>query len=208
MTSKFYNRVIKPRSDQPDQAEREIVLNYLLLGVLALACVALLDTMLVYAVIRGDYLLNRMASVAVAIAFIVALYVIARRKQYFKPVAAVTTWLIALAAILTAFRWGVLIPTGLLLFSLAVVMAGVLISARYSIYMALALVAVMIGLQYGQTHGQLKPDLSWVGTRPTEGDVIGFSAILLIIALVSWLFNRQMERSLQKAQRSEKALQT
>jgi signal transduction histidine kinase len=36
--------------------------------------------------------------------------------------------------------------------------------------------------------------------------VVGFSAILFVIALVSWLFNRQMELSLRRARRSEKAL--
>jgi signal transduction histidine kinase len=108
---------------------------------------------------------------------------------------------------LLAFHWGLLLPTGLLLFSLSVVMAGILIGARYSLYVTCIIVIVMAGLQYGKVSGKLHPDLSWVGTGPTVGDVIGFSAILFVIALVSWLFNRQMELSLKRAQRSEKALQ-
>jgi signal transduction histidine kinase len=86
-------------------------------------------------------------------------------------------------------------------------MAGILIGARYALYVTCLIVVVMAGLQYGQKTGALHPDLNWVGTGPTAGDVIGFSAILFIIAFVSWLFNRQMELSLSRARRSERALQ-
>lgn len=106
-----------------------------------------------------------------------------------------------------AYRWGLLLPTSLLLFSLAVVMAGILIGARYSLYMACTIAVVLAIFQYGEAHSSWHPNLSWVGTKPTAGDVIGFSAIFLIIALVSWLFNRQMELSLRRAWRSERALE-
>jgi signal transduction histidine kinase len=38
-------------------------------------------------------------------------------------------------------------------------------------------------------------------------DIFGFGVIYIIIALVSWLYNQQMEQSLHRARRSEKALQ-
>jgi signal transduction histidine kinase len=207
MPGKFYNRFIKPRSLEPNQAEREEVLNYLLLGILGLAVVALLDTALVYALIRDNYLLNRMVSIILAIILASTFYMLSRRKQYFKFAALSATWLIALAGVLTVYRWGIFVPTGLLLCSLAVVMAGVLISARHSLYMACALAAVLAFLQYGQSHDFIHPDLMWISAGPVVSDVVGFSAILLTIALVSWLFNRRMEQSLRRALRSEKALQ-
>jgi signal transduction histidine kinase len=207
MTRRLYNRFIKPRSPKADQAEREVVLNYLLLGTLGLAIIAWLDTLLIYAVAREDYLLNRTIVVSFAVLLTAALYLIVRRLRYFRFAAFALTSLIAGASIISAYWWSILIPTGLLLFSLAVVMAGILIGARYSLYMACGIVAAMVVLQQGQTHGQFHPDLGWVGTKPTIGDVVGFSAVLLTIALVSWLFNRQMELSLRRARRSEKALQ-
>lgn len=206
MTRNFYNRFIKPTSKETDQAEREIVLNYLLVGIFALAAVALLDTLLAPVISQEAPHLDRVANNTVTLLFIAGLYAMARYKGWHKAVAIFLTGLITLMSCLLAFHWGLLLPTGLLLFSLSVVMAGVLIGARYSLYVTCLIAIVMAGLQYGKVSGNLHPDLAWVGTGPTPGDVIGFSAILFVIALVSWLFNRQMELSLRRARRSEKAL--
>jgi signal transduction histidine kinase len=202
----FYKKFIKPLSKETDQAEREIVLNYLLVGIFALAVVALLDTLLAPVISNETPHWNRVINNVVTVLFIVGLYVAARYKGRHKAAGIVLTGLITLMSCSIAFHWGVLLPTGLLLLSLAVVMAGVLIGARYSLYVTCLLVVVIAYLQHGESTGSLHPDLSWVGTKPTPGDVIGFSAILFVIALVSWLFNRQMELSLRRAQRSEKAL--
>jgi signal transduction histidine kinase len=179
----------------------------LLVGICALAVIALADTILAPVISQETPHLARIINNTVIILFIAGLYALARYKNHHTAVAIVLTGFITLMSCFMAFHWGLLIPTGLLLFSLAVVMAGILIGARYSLYVACIIVVVMSGLTYGQAKGKLHPDLSWVGTGPTTGDVIGFSAILFVIALVSWLFNRQMELSLKRAQRSEKALQ-
>jgi signal transduction histidine kinase len=54
--------------------------------------------------------------------------------------------------------------------------------------------------------GDILVTSNWRDQLPTFGDAIVYSAILFIIALVSWLFNREMERALQRARRSEAAL--
>ena len=86
-------------------------------------------------------------------------------------------------------------------------MAGILVSARSALYAASGIALILGTLQYAKTQQYIHPDLEWMHISSTPGDVIGFSAILFIIALVSWLFNRQMEMSLKRARRSEKALQ-
>jgi signal transduction histidine kinase len=202
----FYRKFIRPLSKETDQAEREIVLNYLLVGIFALAIVALIDTLLAPVISNEAPHWPRVINNTVTVLFIIGLYAATRYKSHHKIAAIILTGLITLMSCFIALHWGVLLPTGLLLFSLAVVMAGVLIGARYSIYVTCLLVIVMAYLQHGEHSGSLHPDLTWVGTKPTTGDVIGFSAILFLIAFVSWLFNRQMELSLRRARRSEKAL--
>jgi signal transduction histidine kinase len=117
------------------------------------------------------------------------------------------TVLVAGIGCFIALQWGLLDPYAVLLLSLSVVMAGILIGARYSLYVVAVLTVLLLYFQHGQTTDSLHPDLSWLNTGPVPGDAIAFSVILLVIALVSWLFNRQMELSLKRAWRSEKALQ-
>lgn len=207
MKRRLYNRFIRPLSPEPGQAEREIVLNYLLVGILALSVVSLLAALTRLLVFDGSFHPTRLLSMIVTLLFIIALYCLARYGRLYRLVAVTLTLLISAFGCLVALSWGVLNPDAILLFSLAVVMSGVLIGARYSLYTASGLTIILLYIQHGESTGRTRPDLSWLNDKPIVGDIIVFATILLVIALVSWLFNRQMELSLRRAERSEKALQ-
>jgi signal transduction histidine kinase len=204
---KFYNRFVKPISKETDQAEREIVLNYLLIGIFALSVIALIDIVLAPVISHESFYPYRVLSISTTALFIFGLYVVARYKRHHKAVATILTLLIALSGCSMVYYWGLLLPTGILVYGLAIVMAGILISARSALYMTGAITLVIAALQYGKAQQYVRPDLAWMHISSTAGDVIGFSAIFFVIALVSWLFNRQMELSLRRAKRSERALQ-
>jgi signal transduction histidine kinase len=149
---------------------------------------------------------SRLIVNAAIIFFLGGLYVLNRYGRYVRLAGLILTVVILSSGVLVTLQWGMLDPDALLLFSLGVVVAGILVGARYSLY-ATCLVAITLSFaQHGEASGALHPDLSWLGSKPFVGDVVAFSAILLVIALVSWLFNRQMELSLRRARRSEKAL--
>ncbi len=208
MRHPLYNQFIKPTSTDSDLAEREIVLNYLLIGILVLSLVSFIVTLFSGPLAsHGPGYFLRLFYNFVTSAFIVGLYVAARYRKRYKAVAVILTLLVTAFGCFVALQWGILDPDSVLLLSLSIVMAGILIGARYSLYVACLFVAVLAYLQHGESTGSLHPDLSWLGSKPIFGDVVSFSVILLLIALVSWLFNRQMEMSLKRAQRSEKALQ-
>lgn len=207
MTSKLYNRFIKPASTDSDQAEREIVLNFLLVGVFILSMIALVDTLLAPVISKESFHPERIFNNSITALFVIGIYMLARYKRQYRAVALILTLLIASFACYMVYHWGLLLPTGILLCSLAIVMAGILISARSALYVAAGITVVITLLQYSKSAGNIKPDLSWMSVSSTAGDVIGFSSIFFTIALVSWLFNRQMELSLKRAHRSEKALQ-
>lgn len=207
---KFYNRFIRPLSTDSDQAEREIVLNYLLTGIMALSIFTFVATFVEPFFSSEPQHVTRLLTNLATILFIVGLYFAARYQKHYRAGASLLTLLIALFGCFVALRWGILDPYSGLLLSLAVVMAGILIGARYSLYVTGGLVLVLALLQYGESSGHLRPDLNWTGVRPVPqsvpGDVISIGVILFIIAMVSWLFNRQMEMSLRRARLSEKAL--
>jgi signal transduction histidine kinase len=206
MRPKLYNLLIKPISQESDQAEREVVLNFLLVGVLGLAIVSFIVTLMAPVISHEPAFPSRLLNNFLTIAFIVGIYCVARYLKQYRLVAVLLTGLIAAFGLLIGFEWGILDPHSVLLLSLATVMAGILIGSRYSIYLAVTVTVVLTFLQHGQSVGSLNPDLSWMKQQPVPGDVVAFAAILLVIALVSWLFNRQMESSLRRARRSEEAL--
>lgn len=204
---KFYNQFIKPISKDSDQAEREIVLNYLLVGIFGLSVIALIDTILAPVISGEPFHPYRILNNSITVMFVAGIYVLSRYKQQHKTVAIILTLLIALFACSMVYHWGLLLPAGILLCGLSIVMAGILISARSALYTAGGITLVLVILQYAKARQYIHPDLAWMRASSTAGDVIGYVAIFFIIALVSWLFNRQMEMSLKRAQRSEKALQ-
>lgn len=98
-------------------------------------------------------------------------------------------------------------PANIGLFSLIIVLSGILIGAHYSLHGFVAVVATFVVLRLMQTNGVYTPNLEWT-TDPSGGDeLVGVCLALGVVAIVSWLFNVRMERSLRRAERAEKALQ-
>jgi signal transduction histidine kinase len=208
MRRKIYYRFIKPISMDSDQAEREIVLNYLLAGVFALFLAAFAAAALQQVLTNEPSHPYRQLGKTLAVLLVIGIYFAARSRRRFRAAAVILTLAITAFGCLVTLQWGMLDPYGALLLSLSVVMAGILVGARYSLYLTGVLVLFLIYVQRGESTGSLHPNLSWQGTDPlpVAGDVVAFAAILFVIAFVSWLFNRQMELSLKRAQRSERAL--
>src|SRR5690606_37278718 len=91
------------------------------------------------------------------------------------------------AAIMVLYSWGLLTPTGLLLLGLVVVMSGILLGSRFSLYMVAASILALSGLEYAKMRGWISPDLSWMEGSSNASDVIVFSGIYLILGLTCWL---------------------
>lgn len=103
------------------------------------------------------------------------------------------------------YTWGIDTPFGMLSFSIAIVLAGILLGARYTIYLAGMAMVVILVLQLQINFGYTPPLM--LTTRPTVlGDTIAYCILLSILALISWLFGSQTERLFAKNRQAEKAL--
>lgn len=202
----FYQNFIAPRATNQNSRNREMVLNYLLLGSITLAFLALVNTAISFIFFDYYFLVSRIIAIAVVAALFSFLYFLAHYRQQQNLASFLLVALFFLTGTYLAYQWSAVTPTGVLVFGFTIVMAGVLLGSRYSLYAAAATLVVLTLLQYLQATGDITTDLSWMQRQPTMGDIIGFSAIYAILALTSWLFNRQMEQSLQRAQKSEAAL--
>jgi signal transduction histidine kinase len=153
---------------------------------------------------------NRAAvgSLLICLAAVVAIggiHKLARLKQY-RLSAYMLTLFYALLATGIVWCWGINTPIGLLLFGLVIVIAGILLTAWHALYAGLLCGLILVTIQASIVLGWHRPATSWMGTTSSFGDVLGYGAVFAMLALVSWQYNREMERSLIQAKRAESAL--
>ena len=205
-THRLYEIFIAPRAADPNAQNQEVVLNWLLVGSLGLALAAFTNTLVSSFVTHEAYLAPRLAVVLGVLGLFGFLLALSRshRQPVVPPVVLVAIFFAA--AVLVAYQWDIINPVGILLFSVVIVMAGILLGGRFSLYAALLTGLVLTVLVFGKAHHYWSPDLDWMDKPSRQTDVVNFTAIYAILALVSWLFNRQMEMALKRAKNSERAL--
>lgn len=204
MHKRLLARLLASKTSDQEARRKGFILNILLLSVTLLTFVALVATMY-HAVTEHPY---RGASPIVMLsvwAFFVALYLLSKRG-YQRAVSYVFVGLFFLISTYPLYVWGIQLPQGILAYAMVIVFAGILINARTAFGTTL-LAAMTLGLfvHLRQT-GVIVADESWKQESGQFVDVLIYTASFGIIALVSWLSNREITRSLSKARESEKAL--
>ncbi len=204
--NRLYSALVEPRSNNKDIQTRELVLNYVLLGLIALAAIELVMSFFSYLFMEQGYIIYRLLGMFIFTGFMCFLYWLSRFKKKQRFVSGIIVGLLFSVAFAVALQWGTVTPTGTLLFGFIVVLAGILLGSKYSVYMAVFISLSLGILEYLKVQDILHPNLVWMNHPSNLGDILGFSVVYAIIALVSWLFNKQMEQSLERARQSETAL--
>lgn len=205
MVRKFYRRFIAPRSEDEDTSSREFVLNVLLVGAAFTMFLALVELIPNYLLGRAPENAETIISVLVMLGAIGVIYRLSRTGRH-RLAAILFVLLYFMIVFWTSMDWGLTMPANVGLFSLIIVLCGILIGARYSLYGFVAVLVGIIALRFLQTSGVYSPNLEWTGDPSGGDELIGLCLMLGIIAIVSWLFNVRMERSLHRAERAEQAL--
>lgn len=205
----FFTSIVAPRSQDEDSRRQEFILNVLLVSIVTLiSCAfAVHVAFLIFGLFSPEerrYAFPLVGIVSI-LGFFVFLYVLARQGR---TRASSLTFLTALYLLATymAYGRGFDVPVSALFYVLIIVMAGVLIGTRFA-FAATAVIAVTITvIGYIQTSGIYLPSQFWK-TQPGDfADVTMTTIVFLIIATVSWLSNREIEKSLARARRSEAEL--
>jgi signal transduction histidine kinase len=102
--------------------------------------------------------------------------------------------------------WGIELPLTSLAYVITIVISGILISTRFTLITTFCIIATLFSLGYMQIHGITTPNLAWKRSFINVKDPIQLSVLLMIITAISWLSNREIERSLKRARLSEQAL--
>lgn len=203
---RLYRLCIQPRGHDVDSQRREFILNTLLSGLVLLATAALLFTLFDFFVIHIGYRIDSVWATLVFWLVVVALLVISRRGR---PAIAALLFIsfLLLSGVQFAMAWGFRLAQAELVFALVIVVAGVLLTARLALLASGVVAVALLGITYLQVGGWQVPLTDWERQPYHYVDAAGYIAIFIAIGLVSWLSNRETDRSLRRARRSELALQ-
>jgi signal transduction histidine kinase len=190
------------RVEGEDNRRREYILNVILLGSIGILLVMEIWAMW-YAVhpTGHDSAGIRLAGFSFFPAFFVGLYVLSRRG--FVRIASYALVISLFAGDFYAVcRWGVNVPTAIVGYALIIVIASILIGTRFGFVITVLVAAAVILVWYFQSKGIIVADSEiFVG-----GDVVSLALMYCVIMVVASLSNREIERSLFRARRSEREL--
>jgi signal transduction histidine kinase len=201
----IYRLLIEPRSAGEDDRRREYILNIILVGSIAMLLV--LDAVVLYYAISWgshDHGISFWAFSMIP-AFFVYLLVLSRRGHFMSA-----SYLLIAAYFLSesyaVLRWTADMPPVLLGCALTIMFASILIDTRFGFITTGVVGAFLILAHYLQLGAVITSDASWK-QNASPSDALVFAALLFLIMTVAWLSNREIEKSLTRARKSERELQ-
>lgn len=204
----LYKLLILPKSGNIDEARREFILNILLVGTIILATAGLVENLVYYFL---DYLdLYHYMGIDPLIGFLFVVtfcaFLFLSRNGKAKLVSIILISFLFLSAFYTSFVWGADVPQALLIYALIIVMSGILVSTRLAFLSTVIIALILTAISVAQINSIYRPSVSWKSKMFSLGDTWVAVTTLIFLGLISWLFNREIERALKRAWKSEKAL--
>lgn len=202
---RLYAAFIEPRQTDPTLRNREFVFNVVLAG--TGLCMAALALLLVQSYLSGNnHVIGRLVVPIVGFGFMLGLLRLSRRGHYKLSSHLLVVFYFLLAAGSVA-AWGIGTPFGVLLLGLVIVLAGTILAPWLALLTAMAASATVIAVQVATQAGIESSTSASLPAKGELGDAIGHSVVFAILAAISWLFGREVERSLDRAESAEAALE-
>jgi signal transduction histidine kinase len=185
-----------------DARRREYILNIIL--IISILTLIVLGSTLIwnYTVLPNYDGMNPFMFLCIALFYGSMLFM--SKRGYFR----IATFILAgsnmLGTLYVGWQWGASLPETLLLTVLTIVTAGVLIGSTAGFITAGLMISGLTILGIHESIYLNVPD--WRYDEITTTDVITYSAMFLFISFIAWLSNKEIDRSLARARRSERAL--
>ena len=196
----IHSTLIKSREE--DITRRRYILRTLLKGSITLVMVAVLSsTAQVVAEGVDVYKGVPPASLLIVAAFFASLYWLSSKLPTLASLLFVGTYYVLGLFVLVA--WGSSVPQGLLVCILVLTMSGVLLGRKGAFGSMLLIAVTLVALTVLETKHIIQPDYYWVTKASNIADTVVVIFTMLIIFFVSWLSNREIDKSLARARSSE-----
>jgi signal transduction histidine kinase len=193
---------LKPKSTDPDEYRKELILNvilgfcFLMISLFLLmvinndlqgqSYIGLLYFLLMISPIVLSYRLSRSGHIHIASIILIALF--------------------SFGLLYSAYSWGVILPTVLLGIAFIATCTSLLINSRAGFIYAIVSSGIIFIIQMMKEYGLHSPDYSWALSPPGMMDIVEYAILILFISGISWLSNRQTESALVRARASERDL--
>lgn len=198
----LYNLLIRPLSSTDDSRRKEFVLNSILVGTLLLFFTLAISVVISH-IKEGSHYAGIssviLGGTILAFSFLLAL----SRKGFFRISSYILLAVYFLFTMYAVMNWSFVLPMIILGSVVIIVVSSILINIRFG-FVATAGICLTTGvITWMQINHIIPVDLYWQHSGLSIQDVIEMSAIFFLIATVSWLSNRELERSLMRLKKSE-----
>lgn len=195
-------------ADPEDMRRRAFILEVLLISVITLLAIAVASSVLTSLTASSESRANNALSFLVLGALLVGFCTLyaASRKGYVRIASPVFVSVIAGLSLYLALRWGADLPAAMLFYALSIVTAGILVGSRFSLLVTGAICGAILAIQYAHEEGYILANGYWRTEQLTLYDAVVIAVMLGVVAVVSWLSTREIEKSLARARLSEALL--
>jgi signal transduction histidine kinase len=200
-TAFLYRTCIKPINTDEDSRRREYILN-VILSASILMLLALDGMVLYHTILFGvDFPGVSFVEFSVLPLFFILLHQLSRRGYF-----VLSSYLLIAALFISnsyaAYTWGDDLPIMLLAYAFIICTSGILIGTSFG-FIITALTACVLGIVW---HLHINGIVIPLQQYPGEDDIVLFVIFYSLIMAISWLSNREIEKSLARARKSEAAL--
>lgn len=204
--ARLFFDLINPQSENEDSRRREFILNTLLLGSIFLSFLTTISALSDFWRLGKLYTgVSPIFPLLIFFTFIGLLFL--SRKGHFIAVSYLFIGIYSLAIFYAVYKWGVDFPQGPITFALIIVISSILLGTGFSFVMIATISIFLVLFFYLQINSLVDYETGWRKDFADFNDVLVFIFTLIVITIVSWLSNREIEKSLQRARRSEADLQ-
>ncbi len=206
MKNFLYKYFFKSNCSDQKQVSREYILNIILLGLLLVSLI-LTIILFFYQWIQGDNYSGANPYILIGVFLLFCIVFIFSRKGYINLASWSLFAIFLTIAHIIMYKSGYENGASLLLFAWVIVLTGILFEQKHVIYILPLIFSDLFLLGYLELNHLSLPYLYWKTKELDISNIFGFVFIMLIIAIISWLYNREIFKSLSRALKSEADLQ-
>ncbi len=198
---KMYRFLLLPKSHNEDSRRREFILNVILLS--SILFVGFLDfTILVNTITNDKYSGVPFGIFSLVLVLFVAMYVLSR-WGYFIVASYLFVAFYFVVTSYSSYRWGTYLPSSLLNFVLLIIISSILLGTKFG-FVVTGVISITLGIiGYREVSHGVDFATFWQDKVYRFNDVLEFIITFFVIMTISWLSNREIEKSLIRARKSE-----
>lgn len=138
--------------------------------------------------------------------YVTGVYVVSRKHMY-----TAASWMLVffylMLASYTTWNWGINASIGPLIFGVAIVLAGIVLTAKHALLIGALSALMLFVIQHAAASNWHQSGAAMATHEPSIWNVVAYCTAFCMLALVSWLYKREVDRSLNNARQAEAALQ-